>query len=28
LWDTARYAAHEATVKQSPMPEAIKSFVF
>lgn len=28
LWDTARYAAHEAAVKQSPMPEAIKSFVF
>ena len=28
LWDTARYAAHEAVVKQSPMPEAIKSFVF
>jgi MraZ protein len=28
LWDSGRYAAHEATVKQSPMPEAIKSFVF
>jgi MraZ protein len=28
LWDTARYAAHEAVVKQSPMPEAIKNFVF
>lgn len=28
LWDTARFAAHEAAVKQSPMPEAIKSFVF
>jgi MraZ protein len=28
LWDTARYAAHEAAVKHSPMPEAIKSFVF
>ncbi len=28
LWDTARYAAHESQVKQSPMPEAIKSFVF
>lgn len=28
LWDTARYASHEAAVKQSPMPEAIKSFVF
>jgi MraZ protein len=28
LWDSARYAAHEAAVKQSPMPDAIKSFVF
>ena len=28
LWDAARYAAHEAAVRQSPMPEAIKSFVF
>jgi MraZ protein len=28
LWDTSRYTAHEAAVKQSPMPEAIKSFVF
>jgi MraZ protein len=28
LWDSGRYAAHEAVVKQSPMPEAIKSFVF
>jgi MraZ protein len=28
LWDTARHAAHEAAVMQSPMPEAIKSFVF
>lgn len=28
LWDSARYAAHESAVKQSPMPEAIKSFVF
>ena len=28
LWDTSRYAAHEAVVKQSPMPEAIKNFVF
>jgi MraZ protein len=28
LWDTARFASHESAVKQSPMPEAIKSFVF
>jgi MraZ protein len=28
LWDTSRYAAYEAVVKQSPMPEAIKNFVF
>lgn len=28
LWDAARFAAHEAAVKQSPMPDAIKSFVF
>jgi MraZ protein len=28
LWDSARYTAHEAAVKHSPMPEAIKSFVF
>jgi MraZ protein len=28
LWDAARYAAHEAVVKQSPMPDSIKSFVF
>ena len=28
LWDSARYTAHEAAVKQSPMPEAIKSFVY
>jgi len=28
LWDTARHAAHEAAVKQSPMPDAIKNFVF
>lgn len=28
LWDTARYAAHESVVKQSPMPDVIKNFVF
>ena len=28
LWDTSRHAANEGAVKQSPMPEAIKSFVF
>jgi MraZ protein len=28
LWDSARYASHEAEVKRGPMPEAIKSFVF
>jgi MraZ protein len=28
LWDSARYATHEAQVKQGPPPEAIKSFVF
>jgi MraZ protein len=28
LWDTARYASHESAVKQSPMPDAVKSFVF
>ena len=28
LWDTARYAAHESVVKQGPMPDVIKSFVF
>lgn len=28
LWDTARYAAHESVVKQGPMPDVIKNFVF
>ncbi len=28
LWDTARYAAHEAQVLASPMPAAIQDFVF
>jgi MraZ protein len=28
LWDTSRYAAHEAVVKQGPMPDVIKNFVF
>jgi MraZ protein len=28
LWDAARYAAHEAQVMASPMPDAIKDFVF
>ncbi|WOB09414.1 division/cell wall cluster transcriptional repressor MraZ [Piscinibacter gummiphilus] len=28
LWDTARYAEHEAEVMQSPMPESLKSFSF
>jgi len=28
LCDTARYASHESAVKQSPMPDAVKSFVF
>jgi MraZ protein len=28
LWDASRYAAHEATVMASPMPDAIKDFVF
>jgi MraZ protein len=28
LWDTARYAAHDAEVRRSPMPDAVKSFVF
>jgi MraZ protein len=28
LWDAARYAAHESVVKQGPMPDAIKNFVF
>lgn len=28
LWDTARFAAHEATVMVSPMPDAIQDFVF
>jgi len=28
LWDSARYAAHESVVKQGPMPDVIKNFVF
>ena len=28
LWDTARYAAHQAQVMAGPMPDAIKGFVF
>ncbi len=28
LWDTARYAEHEAEVMQSPMPDSLKSFSF
>ncbi len=28
LWDSARYAEHEARVMQSPMPDALKSFSF
>lgn len=28
LWDAARYAAHEAQVMASPMPDVIKDFVF
>ncbi|MBI3369789.1 MAG: division/cell wall cluster transcriptional repressor MraZ [Burkholderiales bacterium] len=28
LWDSARFAAHEATVMASPMPDAIQGFVF
>ena len=28
LWDTARYAAHQAQIMAGPMPEAIKGFVF
>ena len=28
LWDAARYAAHEAQVMGSPMPDAVKAFVF
>ncbi len=28
LWDTQRYARHEAEVMASPMPDAIKDFVF
>ncbi len=28
LWDAARYAAHEAQVMASPMPVAIRDFVF
>jgi MraZ protein len=28
VWDASRYAAHEATVKQGPMPDVIKNFVF
>ena len=28
LWDAARYAAHEAQVMASPMPDAIRDFVF
>jgi MraZ protein len=28
LWDAARYAAHEVQVMASPMPDAIKDFVF
>ncbi len=28
LWDTARYAVHEAEVLASPMPAAIQDFVF
>ncbi len=28
LWDTSRYAAHQAQVMAGPMPDAIKGFVF
>ena len=28
LWDTSRYAAHESVIKQGPMPDVIKNFVF
>lgn len=28
LWDAGRYAAHEGQVMASPMPDAIKDFVF
>ena len=28
LWDTAKYAAHQAQVMAGPMPDAIKGFVF
>ena len=28
LWDAAKYAAHEAQVMQSEMPESLKSFSF
>lgn len=28
LWDPARHAAHQAQVAASPMPEAVKGFVF
>jgi MraZ protein len=28
LWDASRYAAHEAQVMASPMPDAIRDFVF
>jgi MraZ protein len=28
LWDASRYAAHESVIKQGPMPDVIKNFVF
>ena len=28
LWDAERYAAHEASVMQTPMPDSLKSFSF
>ena len=28
LWDTNRYAAHQAQIMAGPMPDAIKGFVF
>ncbi len=28
LWDAERYAAHEAAVMQSPMPDSLKNFSF